>query len=352
MARVSDGHSEGRLRGRFEGRILDALVGHETVVAPLMRSIAGDRLTAATIFAGPSGVGKKMAALGLAQALVCERERRACGACGPCARMARGQSESLLLVEPQGVSIKVEQARDVLGFLSLRGLGRARVVVIDQAHAMNSQAANALLKVLEEPPPDAFFFLLTNQASALLPTIRSRAQMARFAPLSDSELARALALLGEAPLSAASLRQARGSVADALRQHEEGEAQSEAHAAVVQLLSAPVAPFPFGAIGRLREACADRASALFAARAAQEIARDLAHRAIRGGSAPESAGVTVAHPQIALREAVALGGLALAAESDILGNVDRGLIFENLWFSWSRALRLACGDVQAGSRRP
>ena len=312
-------------RSVFEGRILDRLVGHGETIDALLRAGERGRFPSALVFSGPNGVGKKMAALGLAQALVCERDRRACGACGPCLRVAHGQSEGLLLVEPTGVAIRVEQSRDVLQFLSLQKLGRARAVVIDRAHLLTAQAANALLKILEEPPPSVTFFLVTHQAPALLATIRSRCQTIRFASLASADLRRALAAVGVVDVHPAELAAARGSVEEALRARAESETAGEVRAAVESLLQAPPEPFPTLGLARLKEACPDRPSGLLAMRWAQEHARALAHR----GAA--SRGISQE-----ISQALKLAELALAAERDLSGNVDRGLVFENLWFDWAR----------------
>ncbi|MEK7357797.1 MAG: DNA polymerase III subunit, partial [Bdellovibrionota bacterium] len=199
-------------------RLLDRLQGHGSVLKPLIEAAARERLAPTLIFNGPSGVGKRLAALALAQSLVCEKSRdAACGECGGCLRIERGQSESLLVIEPDGAQIKIEQARDVLQFISLRALGRARVIVIDQAHLLGPQAANALLKSLEEPPSGTYFILVTPLASAILPTIRSRSQLVRFAPLDVKSLR---AVLG-ANADEWVLRSARGSVETARRMMED-----------------------------------------------------------------------------------------------------------------------------------
>ena len=168
-------------------RILDSVKGHEQVIATLEQSLLSERFPSTSIFSGPSGVGKKLAALGFVQALACEMRTivsaKACGSCGPCLRVETRQSEALHVVEPSGTQIKMEQAQEVLRFLNLQKLGRARAVIIDQAHLLNPQASNALLKSIEEPASGNYFFLITANPSALLPTIRSRSQVFRFAAL-------------------------------------------------------------------------------------------------------------------------------------------------------------------------
>ena len=93
---------------------------------------------------------------------------KACGICGSCLRIAQGQSESMLEIRPDGQFIKVSQASEIINYLSLQQWGRARAVIIDDVQRMNMQAANSLLKTLEEPPERTYFFLLTINYSMLI----------------------------------------------------------------------------------------------------------------------------------------------------------------------------------------
>lgn len=141
------------------------------------------RLAHALAFSGGESESKLEMAWKFAQLVTCERPDRApCGECGPCHRALQHESESVLLIEPEKNTIKLESAHRVLEFLSLQKVGRARVVIIDQAHLLNVQTGNALLKVVEEPPPDTFFLLIVSEISQLLSTLRSRVQNIRFAP--------------------------------------------------------------------------------------------------------------------------------------------------------------------------
>lgn len=171
-------------------RLLDQVVGHQEVIAKLLGAFAGSRPGQTFLFVGPAGIGKKKVALGLAQALLCEKSPRACGSCGSCLRVAVGAHESLKTLEPQGPQIKIEESREVIQFLNLQGLTARRVVVIDQAQSLNLQAANSLLKTLEEPPPETYFFLIAPSNAGVLSTIRSRSRTVSFKPLSIGEISR------------------------------------------------------------------------------------------------------------------------------------------------------------------
>lgn len=169
-------------------RILDQVVGHQDVIENFLNAFEHQRLGHSYLFVGPSGVGKKMTALGLAQALLCEKSPRACGVCGSCLRTQKPPTESLLVIEPVKNLIKIEQAEQVLQFLQLRSLSPRRVVIIDEADALNPQAANSLLKVIEEPPAGTVFFLIAPSTGHVLRTIRSRSQALSFGPLTVDEM--------------------------------------------------------------------------------------------------------------------------------------------------------------------
>ena len=171
-------------------RLIDQVFGHRDTWARLRATLERGQLPHAMTFSGPAGVGKKLVARALAQTLLCEREAKPCGECGSCLRVEKGQSESVLFIAPEKNQIKLEAAREILNFLSLRRVSAARVILIDGADRMNAQTANACLKVMEEPPPGTHFILITPEASLLMPTMRSRSQTVRFGRLSEADLAR------------------------------------------------------------------------------------------------------------------------------------------------------------------
>jgi Rad3-related DNA helicase len=143
------------------------------------------------LFEGPLGVGKFLAAHGIAQFFVCENNRineTACGTCATCLRAETLPSETILLIQPEKGMIKLDQAKMATDFLHLRTDRGTRVIIIDEAQKLNPQAANHLLKTLEEPPENCFFILVAPSGEALLPTIQSRTIRIRFKPLKRSEV--------------------------------------------------------------------------------------------------------------------------------------------------------------------
>ncbi len=174
------------------------LAGHRRLLDVLGRAAARGTLPPSLIFAGPEGIGKRRAAIALAQLFNCASppgvpalEPDACGHCTACRRIARGVHADVLMIEPgETGSIKVDQVRVAIERSAYRPFeGRRRVVVVDDADAMMGEAQNALLKTLEEPPPASTFVLVTARPDVLLPTVRSRCQRLRFGRLAPADVA-------------------------------------------------------------------------------------------------------------------------------------------------------------------
>lgn len=175
----------------------------------LRRSRARGRLGSAYLFEGPEGVGKERTARALCQGAVCEKplEGDACGECPSCRQVAQGLFVDLVLVAREldvvsqkplkaddvSEELKVDTIRDLQRERLLYRPSRSRWVLLRDADRLNQAAGNALLKTLEEPPADTHLVLLTAQPSKLLPTLRSRCQRVRFAPL-PTEVLRELVL--------------------------------------------------------------------------------------------------------------------------------------------------------------
>jgi DNA polymerase-3 subunit delta' len=172
---------------------LDPILGHEAVIARLWGALARESLHHALLFEGPSGLGKRLVALRLAMASHCEGEPKPCGLCGPCRQILARNHPDVLWIEPDPEkatqTIGVDQVREVVRQSGYHRYGKGRrTVIIDPAEAMLPSSANALLKTLEEPPAGTGFILLAVHAKALLPTIVSRCQRVRFAPVPEAPL--------------------------------------------------------------------------------------------------------------------------------------------------------------------
>jgi DNA polymerase III subunit delta' len=192
--------------GREFHMIWETILGQFAAIDVLRRSAASGRLAHAMLFVGPAGVGKGLAARTLATALLCqqipESELDACGECPSCRMMRVGTHPDFLgVARPEGKSelpiellVGSRENRGNEGLchdLALRPMAsRRRVAVIHDADRMSNESANALLKTLEEPPAYAVIVLIADDASKILPTIRSRCQTARFGPLDPSDVAR------------------------------------------------------------------------------------------------------------------------------------------------------------------
>jgi DNA polymerase III delta' subunit len=171
--------------------LIHKFVGHQFAKNWLLDRAKNDDLPHALILQGPAGVGKRTLAQALLQVMNCPTEELACGECSFCQRALEDHNEFVYNLKPEGKKqIGVDQVREVHQFLSLKSLRQARFVIIDPADRMTASAANSLLKVLEEAPEKTYFFLITEQVKTLLPTIRSRAQILTFAPLSKKDLMR------------------------------------------------------------------------------------------------------------------------------------------------------------------
>lgn len=169
------------------------IVGHRSLLALIANATTRGTLPPSLIFAGPSGIGKHMTAVALAQFGNClaPGESDACGECQSCRRIARRVHADVLYVAPGDTgSIKIEQIRDVVERSGYRPFeGKRRFILIDGADAMAGPAQDALLKTLEEPPNATTFVLITSAPGTLLPTILSRCQRLRFGPLAPAEVA-------------------------------------------------------------------------------------------------------------------------------------------------------------------
>lgn len=175
------------------GMTFDTFIGNRKIVERLRTKLRERRFPHGLIFSGPAGVGKHTCALMIAKALNCQTAGAAgfCDECPACRKIDSGNHPDVITVslEEEASQIKIAQIRQLLSTLVLQPLeGRNKVFIIDPADLLNAEAANALLKGLEEPPEKSFFILVTVNAHELLLTVRSRCQIYNFTPLTLDQI--------------------------------------------------------------------------------------------------------------------------------------------------------------------
>lgn len=203
--------------------------GHDRWIMVFRHVVERRRLGHAYLFVGPEGVGKRLFALELARSLLCERnlpdQLEACGECEACTLFAAGTHPDFYLVDrPEGKNtLPIEVLRELCQAFALKpARSRGKIAVIENADDFNEdaaeEAANCFLKTLEEPPPRSLFILLSTSLERQLPTIRSRCQVIRFAPLAENVVAGILSKqgVGDPQLAARLVKLAAGSPAQAL----------------------------------------------------------------------------------------------------------------------------------------
>lgn len=164
----------------------EQIFGHTETIRQIKEMLATQRLAHAMLFVGPEGIGKGLVARVAAAAMLCELQPAVehCGQCSACRLLEGGIQPDFLAVRPEGESIKINQIRRLQTEAAFfPQAGDSKVVVVEEAEKMTVDAANSLLKLLEEPPPYLKFILLANNTQAILPTILSRCRQFRFLPL-------------------------------------------------------------------------------------------------------------------------------------------------------------------------
>jgi len=166
------------------------LIGHKQQWIFLKQAFINNRLPQAFIFSGEERIGKKKIAFEFAKMILCENKEKApCQVCQNCTLVEKNFHPDFIFISSEKKEIQIDQIRNLQKNISLTPvLCLQKIIVINNAHCLNIQAQNCLLKTLEEPKNKAMFILISSMASVLLPTIRSRCATLKFYPLKEEEI--------------------------------------------------------------------------------------------------------------------------------------------------------------------
>lgn len=168
---------------------LEEVIGHDKQINLLIKSLESNRIAHAYLFIGPEGVGKSVVAHGLALALLCSNKSYNNCSCVTCNKVQNFNHPDFHWYSPQGNKFKIDQIRELQKKVLYKPYeGEKKIFVINGAETMTTEAANSLLKVLEEPPKDTIFILIATSSYGLLPTILSRCQQIQFSKLTEKEV--------------------------------------------------------------------------------------------------------------------------------------------------------------------
>jgi len=166
------------------------ILHQELALKTLKSHLAEHKVAHAYLFFGPESVGKKLTALNFAKALNCENSENApCDKCSSCQKIDRDTHPDVKWIFPSGPKriISIEKAKDIKNSSFLKSFSAPyKVFIVDQPERMNQEAGNSFLKTLEEPPPQVVIILISAYPERILPTLISRCQKIKFAPLPPS----------------------------------------------------------------------------------------------------------------------------------------------------------------------
>jgi DNA polymerase-3 subunit delta' len=172
------------------GSVWDGLVGQHRPIETLRTAASGHGMSQAFLFTGPPGSGRSNAAIAFAAALQCEEHPPGCGSCHSCHTVLAGSHADVTVVRTDKLSIGVDAVRDLVRRSALAPVGRRwQIMIVEDADRLTDQAANALLKAIEEPTDRTVWMLCAPTVEDLLPTIRSRCRLVTLATPSADDVA-------------------------------------------------------------------------------------------------------------------------------------------------------------------
>ncbi|MEK7529285.1 MAG: AAA family ATPase [Patescibacteria group bacterium] len=166
------------------------IIGHQKQLAEIEHDLATHSMGHAYILSGPGSIGKFTIAKQFACMLQCPNGF--CMNCPTCLQVNKGAHLDTIEINDDGESIKIEQTRDIIGRLNMTGQGAYKILLIKNMDRLTPEAANSLLKILEEPPPQTIFIFTTQNPQEILPTIRSRMRIIKFTPVPEKILSETL----------------------------------------------------------------------------------------------------------------------------------------------------------------
>lgn len=186
---------------KYRPETFSEIIGQEHVVQTVTNAISEEMVSHAYLFAGPRGSGKTTLARLLAKALNCldrkEKDSEPCNKCASCMEISQGRAMDLIEIDAashRGID-EIRELRDGIKFTPSRS--KYKVFIIDECHQLSKDAANALLKTLEEPPSHAIFILATTEIQKMIPTIISRCQRFDFRKLTVPEIVQKLKFIAK-----------------------------------------------------------------------------------------------------------------------------------------------------------
>ncbi len=184
---------------KYRPKLFSEIIGQEHVVKTITNSLVGNSFSHAYLFCGPRGSGKTTIARLLAKAINCENRKdfEPCNKCSSCLEIMKGNSIDLIEIDAashRGID-EIRDLRDGIKFTPTKS--KKKIYIIDESHQLTKEAANALLKILEEAPEHAVFILATTESQKMIGTIISRCQRFDFRKLTVSEITKRLEILSK-----------------------------------------------------------------------------------------------------------------------------------------------------------
>jgi len=173
------------------------ILGNSRAKRILRKALQRGRVPNSLLFIGPEGVGKKETALALAKAMNCHKGDDACEACPSCRAINKGNFPDVMVISPENSLHKIEHMRAMKHMAYLKPMvGKKRIFIVEDAEKMKDEAANSVLKILEEPPVFTYIILITNNPYVILPTIVSRCQKLNFSQILREDIEQELLARG------------------------------------------------------------------------------------------------------------------------------------------------------------